>query len=113
MHIVKVIGKLALKVHECRVQCVRVMEEFRNDQKEDFFGSYFHYLQRGYHKCELGLDAKTVMKRLKLKQLKTRTHLERYFQGVRTFFLGEWEELLLCGRGTNIMTSEIEKKKLW
>ncbi len=45
-------GKLGVKVHECRVRCVKEMGEFRSETTEDFFGSYFHYLQQGYHKCE-------------------------------------------------------------
>lgn len=48
----QVVGRLAVHVLECRVRCVKEMGEFRNDQKEDFFGSYFHYLQQGYHKCK-------------------------------------------------------------
>ena len=50
--------------------------------------------------------------------MKTRTLLERHFQGSRTFFFGKWEgeELLVCrwkawgALPIDIMTFEIEKK---
>jgi len=41
-----------MNVLECRKDCVREMGDFRNDQREDFFGSFFHYLQQGYHHSE-------------------------------------------------------------
>lgn len=37
---------------ECRINCVKKLGEFRHNNGEDFFGSYFHYLQQGYYFCE-------------------------------------------------------------
>ena len=37
---------------ECRINCVKKLGEFRQNSGEDYFGSYFHYLQQGYYFCE-------------------------------------------------------------
>lgn len=38
---------------ECRLDCVKRLGEFRYNNGEDFFGSYFHYLQQGYYFREI------------------------------------------------------------
>ena len=37
---------------ECRLNCVQKLGDFRYNSGEDFFGSYFHYLQQGYYFCK-------------------------------------------------------------
>ena len=37
---------------ECRISCVKRLGDFRYNNGEDFFGSYFHYLQQGYYFCK-------------------------------------------------------------
>ena len=37
---------------ECRLDCVKKLGDFRYNSGEDFFGSYFHYLQQGYYFCK-------------------------------------------------------------
>lgn len=37
---------------ECRLDCVKKLGDFRYNNGEDFFGSYFHYLQQGYYFCK-------------------------------------------------------------
>ena len=46
------VGQLAVEVLKCRKDCVEKMGNFRSDQREDLFGSIFHYLQQGYHHCK-------------------------------------------------------------
>ena len=41
-----------ITLKECQSQCIHKLGELRFDKTEDFFGSYFHYLQYGYHMCE-------------------------------------------------------------
>ena len=38
-----------ITVKECQSQCIHKLGELRFDKTEDFLGSYFHYLQYGYH----------------------------------------------------------------
>ena len=46
------VSQLFLAMTECRMNCVMKLGEFRYNRGEDFFGSYFHYLQQGYYFCE-------------------------------------------------------------
>ena len=48
----QVISSVYLERLDCRVKCVKELGDFREDKIEDFFGTYFHYLQQGYHFCE-------------------------------------------------------------
>ena len=41
-----------ISLKECQSQCIHRLGEFRFDNEEDFLGSYFHYLQYGYHMCK-------------------------------------------------------------
>ena len=41
-----------ITLKECQSQCIHKLGELRFDKTEEFFGSYFHYLQYGYHMCE-------------------------------------------------------------
>ena len=45
-----------ITLKECQSQCIHKMGELRFDKEEDFLGSYFHYLQHGYHMCTSIVD---------------------------------------------------------
>ena len=40
------------KLLDCQNRCSRNLGMFRTDKTEEFFGSYFHYLEYGYYFCE-------------------------------------------------------------
>ena len=44
--------RLFISLLECRSSCVESLGDFRSDRAEDFLGTFFHYLQFGYHNCE-------------------------------------------------------------
>ncbi|CAI8031196.1 hypothetical protein GBAR_LOCUS17704 [Geodia barretti] len=46
-----------ITLKECQSQCIHKLGELRFDKTEDFFGSYFHYLQYGYYMLNTGLPA--------------------------------------------------------
>ena len=41
-----------ITLKECQSQCIHKLGNMRFDKDEEFLGSYFHYLQYGYHMCE-------------------------------------------------------------
>ena len=45
-------SKQFMGMMECRLDCVKKLGDFRYNNGEDFFGSYFHYLQQGYYFCK-------------------------------------------------------------
>ena len=49
-------SQLFLAMSECRIDCIKKLGMFRHNRGEDFFGSYFHYLQQGYYFCEAHSD---------------------------------------------------------
>jgi leucine proline-enriched proteoglycan (leprecan) len=46
-----------ISLKECQSQCIHKLGELRFDKEEDFFGSFFHYLQYGYHMLNASLPA--------------------------------------------------------
>lgn len=48
----QLMSQLFMGKMECRINCVKRLGEFRYNSGEDFFGSYFHYMQQGYYYCE-------------------------------------------------------------
>ncbi|CAI8019392.1 Prolyl 3-hydroxylase 1 [Geodia barretti] len=46
-----------ITLKECQSQCIHKLGELRFDKTEEFFGSYFHYLQYGYHMLNASLPA--------------------------------------------------------
>ena len=43
-----------ITVLNCQNHCVESLGNFRQDKKENFLGSYFHYMQYGYFNSKLG-----------------------------------------------------------
>ncbi len=46
---------------ECRIDCVDKLGKFRDYPEEDFFGSFFHYLQLGYYHCTFPYTTATCL----------------------------------------------------
>jgi leucine proline-enriched proteoglycan (leprecan) len=46
-----------ITLKECQSQCIHKLGQLRYDKEEDFFGSFFHYLQYGYHMLNTTLPA--------------------------------------------------------
>ncbi len=53
MFSVQLMTEVQSELMDCQSQCSRKLGMFRADKNEDFFGSYFHYLEYGYYYCEL------------------------------------------------------------
>lgn len=50
-------SKQYIAVKECHTNCIEKLGRFRNDRREDFFGSIFHFLQFGYYWLNRSMDA--------------------------------------------------------
>ncbi len=55
MFSVQLMTEVQSELMDCQSQCSRKLGMFRTDKNEDFFGSYFHYLEYGYYYRELNV----------------------------------------------------------